>query len=587
MARFSHCPSRLPTLVIAMACVADARALDTTVSGRFTYGAAFRTQAPDPQLLVTYNAAAAGLTGYASAGQNTDDGNLNFQRGDATTRALKGFVDLGLHQGAYSALVRIKAWHDFALNDQPRSWGNSPNGYAAGQPLGDNGAARLSRFSGVALGDAYVEYGLDGKAMARLGQQSLAWGERAAFAGGLGAINANDLPAVHRAGASAQEMRRPAAMLFGRAGLVPAIGVEGFYTKVFRPSALDMCGTFWASTDYLAEGCDRVFTGGPAVNDRLRLANGYFLKRAASPSANDGAQFGAALTWKPAALGAEIGLYAARHIARTPIPGLYKSTRSGPALVAGDPDGKNLAYFTEYPDAVKLYALTYLRKRGASTWNGELAYRPNQPLQLPPSDVLPAFLSPSAASLLRADASATAPGAAFHAFDRYRTAQLQFGLQHDWGRVGAVGLVTAADVVAKHVMSLPDPAVRRYGRPDQFGAGPINGACTVTTANAARQCSFDGYVTPSAYAYRLRVEARLAQLAAGLDATLSAQFMHEVKGWSYDLQLSEGRKSMHLGARFEYRQRYQAELAYVPVWGGIYSNHGDRDLLALAVGVKF
>lgn len=591
MTRRQYRPSRRLALAgaISLACAFDAAALDTKVQGGLAYGVSLRTEAPDPQLLVAYNAAAIGLTGLANSGHNTDDANLNFRRGDATSRALKAYLDLGLAEGAFSALVRIKAWHDFALTDHARPWGNNANGYQGGQPLGDNGAARLSRFSGIALGDAFMQHSVavgGARVMGRLGQQSLSWGERAGFAGGLSALNANDQPAMRRPGVSPQEMRRPAPMLFARAELGAAFGLEGFYANTFRPSALDMCGTFWATTDYLAEGCDRAFAGAQQVSDRARLASGAFAKRAAAPNADHGKQYGAGLTWKSAALG-DVGLYAAHYTARTPIPGLYKATRAGPGLISGDPDGKNLTYFTEYVDDIKLVALNVARKRGRSTWSGELAYRPNQPLQLPPGDVLPPFLSPTAPALLRADATATAPGAAFRGYDRYRTMQLQVALQHDWGIVGGAAMTGTAEVVGKHVMSLPDPAVRRYGRPDQFGTGPIFGVCTVTSLNAARQCSFDGYVSPSAFAYRLRLDARFAEVLPGLNASASAMFTHEYKGWSYDFLLSEGRKSMNLGLRFEYKQRYQAELAYVPMWGGGYSNQSDKDGLALAVGVKF
>jgi hypothetical protein len=160
-------------------------------------------------------------------------------------------------------------------------------------------------------------------------------------------------------------------------------------------------------------------------------------------------------------------------------------------------------------------------------------------------------------------------------------------LQHVWGTLGGAALAGTFELIGKHVMALPDPALRRYGRPDQFGVGPVNGVCTASAAKAATQCSQDGYMTPSAYAYRLRVEARMGELAPGLNATASAQFMHELKGWSYDFLLSEGRKSMRLGLRFEYRQRYLAELAYVPIWGGAYNIQRDKDQVALAVGVKF
>ncbi len=571
---------------IALGCTGNATALEVDASGRITFGAAFRTESRDPAWLVSYNAAAIGLTGLAGSGQNTDDANLNFGRGEATTRALKAYLDLRAREGGFSALVRIKAWHDDALASHRRPWGNNPNAYAAGQPLGDSGAARLSRFSGIALSDAYIEraFGKAGAgALVRLGQQSLAWGERAPFAGGLSALNASDQSAMRRAGAVAQEMRVPSPMLFARAALSPALTAEGFYSSAFRPSALDMCGTFWAATDYLAQGCDRAFAGAMPVSDRERIASGAFLKRAPSPSRNSGDQFGVALTWKPAALGAEFGMYAARYINRTPIPGLYKSTRTGPAFIPGDPDGKNLTFFTQHADDIKLLALNASARRGRTTWSGELAYRPNQPLQLPPGDQLPAFLSLTAPSLLRADAAAVAPGAPFMGYDRYRTMQLQLGMQHDWGTLGRFGLAGSADVIAKHVRGLPDPAVRRYGRPDQMGTGPIHGVC----AGSGKQCSFDGYVTPDAYAYRLRLEARLAQLAPALNATASAAFTHDIEGWSHDFFLSEGRRTMHLALRLEYRKRYVAEVAYAPNWGGKYSNQGDKDQLALAVGVIF
>ncbi|QYF93392.1 DUF1302 domain-containing protein [Massilia sp. PAMC28688] len=576
------------SLVLPVAGCCQAQAMLVKASGRLMFGAAVRTEAADPSLLVSFNAAQVGLVGDANSGQNTDDANLNFARGDATTRAVHAFADVSVARGPWSALVRLKAWHDFALADQPRAWGNNPNNYIGGRPLGDAGAARLSRFSGVALGDAFVQYAAPGGArawMVRAGQQSLPWGEQAVFGGGLGAINGADLPALRRAGAAPQQLRVPAPMLFVRAGVTRTVAVEAFYGSVFRPSALDMCGTFWTTTDYLAQGCDRAFAGPMALSDRERLAAGAFLKRIPSPSANDGPQYGGAISWKTPAL--ELGLYAARYINRTPIPGVRKSTRTGPGFIPGDPDGLNLAFFTEHPDDVKVYAVSAAYQLARTRWSGELAYRPNQALQLPPGDVLPAFLSTSAPSLIRPDATATAPGAYFRGYDRGRTVQLQLGWQRTLATAGAATVSTAVDIIGKHVMALPDPAVRRYGRPDQFGTGPIHGVCVPNSREVARQCSFDGYVSPSAYGYRLRVDARLRQLRPGLNLHAFAAFTHDVKGWAHDFLLSEGRKSMNLSLRMDYRERYIAELSYLPIWDGRYSNLRDKDLLVLAAGVKF
>ncbi|MDQ1923508.1 DUF1302 domain-containing protein [Massilia pseudoviolaceinigra] len=567
-----------------------AYALETNVSGRLGFGASFRTEASAPHMLVPYNAAAVGLSGVASAGQNSDDANLNFRRGDAVSRTLKGYIDLTAGEGGFSALVRVKAWHDFALSDHERAWGNSINGYAAGRPLDDAGGARLSRFSGVALGDVFVQHSAqaDGARMlARLGQQSLAWGERGGFPGGLSAINAVDFPARRRADAVPQESLVPAPMLFARVEAPSGVGIEGFYQFRFRPSAMDLCGTFWATTDYVAQGCNQAFAGPMPVSDRVRLARGAFVKRMDNPDPVDERQYGAALTWKSAPLALDVGLYHARYTSRNPLPGVRKAQRTGTGLIAGDPDGKNMRYFTEYPGGIGMTSLTLAHRRAHGSLFGELTYRPNQPIQLPPGDTLPAFLNPAIVTLLRKDVDALAPGALYHTYDRYRTFQLQAGVQQDWPMLGGIAVSTLGEVVVKHVAGLPDPTVRRYGRADQYGNGPVNGACQVTSSDAARQCSADGYVSPTAHAYRVRVDARMAQVLKGLNLHAWAQLQHEVKGWSYDFVLSEGRRTMNIGLRMEYLKRYVAEVAYLPVWGGVYNTQVDRDVLSVSMGVKF
>lgn len=577
-------------LALSVFCPLTASAFDTKLSGRIAFGAAYRLEEPAPHLLVSYNASAIGLQGYAAAGQNTDDGNNNFRRGDAITQALHAYLDWSGSAGDTSVLLRVKAWHDFALRDHGRPWGNSINGYAQGEPLSDRGAPRLGRFSGVALSDYVIEHGgMSGTTrwMARVGQQSLAWGERGGFGGGLGAVSAGDMPAMHRAGAAPQEIRVAAPMLFARMQGASGVEAEAFYQSAFKPSVLDLCGTLWAVTDYTAEGCNRTFSGAVPVSDRGRLASGSYLKRIASPTATDRSQFGAALLLKSALPDTDVGIYHARYTSRTPVPGLRKAGRAGPGLVLNDPDGKNLAFFTEYVGAIDVMAATFVRKLAHGSVFGELALRPHQPVQLPAGDVLPAFLNPAAPSLMRADADAVGPGGYYHAYDRYRTTQLQIGAQHDWPRSGAVALSHLAEIVVKHARGLPLPALRRYGRADQFGNGPVNGVCTVTSVDAARQCSFDGFVSATAWAYRLRLDARFALPVDGLLGHAWAAFTHDVKGWSYDFQINEGRRGVNIGTRADYRQRYFVELVFMPVWGGRYNSQVDRDQLSVAVGTRF
>jgi hypothetical protein len=563
----------------------DASALETTVSGRVTFGSVMRLEAADPNLLTALNAPLVGLLGTAS-GNNADDANMNWRRHDLVSTVLKGYIDVAAREGDFSAQLRVKAWRDFTLARRQRPWGNAPNGYTADLPLGDSGGARLSQFSGVALLDAWLQHSVkwgDTRLTARLGRQTLPWGERGYVQGGLEALNARDAPGSRRAGASGPEMRVPAPMLFTRLELTPTLAVEAFVAGRFTPAALDMCGTFWALADYLPQGCNVVMSGLPVLNDRARIATGALLKRLPTPDV-DSHDAGLALFWK--AFGADFGLYHARYTWRLPMPGLRRSTRAGPAIVPGDPDGRNMAFLTEYPEGIAISALTFARKQGATTTFGELSYRPRAPFMLSPGDVLPPFLSATVPALLRASANAVAPGAIFHGYDVYPVTQLQLGVQHE-GKMGATPVSGTFEVVAKHAGGLPDQAVRRYGRADLFGVGPVFGNCVVTTARPDLQCSPAGYSTANAWGYRLRLEARWAALAPGLAGTASASFVHDIKGWSGDFLLNEGRKSLNLGLRFEYRQRYLAEVTWLPIWGGDYNPFSDRDTLALAVGVKF
>ncbi len=571
--------------LILIAFLSSASAADEglSASGRIAFGGVMRLEDRAPDLLTAVNAAAIGLTGRGM-GANADDANLNYARHDWVSRAWLANLDLRYQGHGLAGLARLKAWYDDGQRHDARPWGNSISRYGAGQPLGDAGADRLSRFSGVALGEAWVERAMPlgpRRLLLRAGRQLTPWSERGPA---LEAMGPRDFAAGRRAGSLPQEIRVAAPMLFARAGLAPGWTLEAF-VQSFRPSALDLCGTFWAIGDYQAQGCDLVMSGPPlGLTDRARVAQGAVMERLptvqpASPNR------GLALFWQ-ANPDMEIGLYHARYGWRTPMPSVRRSTRVGPPLIAGNPDGLNMRFFTEYLANAPLTALTVSRRAGAATFGAELSWRERVPFMLSPAEALPPFLNATTPSLLRASVDAVPPGGIFHGFDLYSMAQLQLSAQQRWDAFGLPfsGLV---EVVGKRTPGLPDQAVRRYGRADVYGPGPVNGACSVTTGDAARQCSLRGYQTASAWSYRLRLETRLPERLPGLATKLVAGFGHEVKGWSGDFAINEGRRMLSLGCQLEYRKRYFAELAYVGIWGGDYNPLQDRDTLALSAGVRF
>lgn len=556
------------------------------LSGRIAYGGVARLQAPDPVLLTASNAAVLGLTGYGN-GANTDDGNLNYARHDWVSRAVLANLDLRYERAGVVGVARAEAWYDDGLRHDARPWGNSINRYIAGQPLGDAGAERLSRFSGVALGEAWLEHetpvGDSGaELLLRAGRQLTPWSERGTA---LEAMGARDMPAGRRAGYLPQETRVAAPMLFTRLALQPGLALEGF-VQSFRPSATDLCGSFWALNDYQTPGCDWIMAGPPAgLNDRARMAAGAVMGRLPTRMP-DSPNRGLGLLWQ-ATDSTELGFFHARYGWRLPMPNVRRSTRVGPPLVPGIPDGLDMAFFTSHPGNLGLSAMTLnWRASSATTLGAELSWRDAVPFMLSPADVLPAFFSPTAPSLLRAVVNALPPGAELHGYDLYGMAQLQLNAQHRWTAFG-IPLSGTAEVQIKHTPGLPDPTVRRYGRNDVYGPGPVNGVCMVSTGDAARQCSLRGYQTAGAWGYRLRMEARLPEPMPGLVPKLSANFGHEVKGWSGDFAINEGRRMLQLGCQLEYRKRYFVEVAYLDIWGGDYNATVDRDTLGLSAGVRF
>lgn len=560
-----------------------------SVNTTATFGTQIRTSERNTSVLFASNAARLGLPGNSLTGQNDDDGNLNFKRGDQISTVLKAVSELRLKQQDTQVVVRAKAWHDFTLEDSNRPWGNTPNGYQAGTPLSDRGFGGLAKFSGIALLNAYVETSTqvaERKVDLRAGNQSLAgWGERASIGGGLSALQPIDANAARRPGVQASEIAVPVPQLFGRLALAPQASLEAFYQLRFRHTELPGCGTFFATSDYVADGCNHVYPSG-AVSDAGKLAANNFVNRATTPDVSNSGQYGLAYRFRADSLNSNIGLYAAQYHNRTPVVSVLKSPRSGAPYLPGNADGQNVQYLTEYPEKVRLFGLSFDTKAADTAISGELSYRPNQPLGLNGTDLLNGFLSNTAASLLRQDALRTAPGSIFHGYDRYKMIQAQLAASKPIAKVwGAETLTIGGEIGLRHFVSLPDPSERRYSRSTAYGLGPVAGVCQAGASDT--MCSSDGYVSANSWGYRLRAALRYPAALAGADLTPSVALAHDVKGWSHDGVFSEGRKMLTLALRGDYQKKYFADIAYVTSTGGRYDILRDRDYLSLAVGINF
>ena len=100
----------------------------------------------------------------------------------------------------------------------------------------------------------------------------------------------------------------------------------------------------------------------------------------------------------------------------------------------GDPGGLNPNYFTEYPEAIRMYGGTFETKVRWRTAFGELTYRPNQPLQYNAFDLMRRLhLAPTPLRGKMRDSGR----ASFSGYERHKNVQLQ---------LGAVGQIPACSV---------------------------------------------------------------------------------------------------------------------------------------------
>ena len=562
-----------------------------SIGGSVFFGTAIRTVKQDAVLLPNVNSSLVGITGQAitpSTGKNQDDGNLNVSRGDAVATVVKGYLSLDYKWRDYGLLASGKAWYDYAAAQAGRPWGNIPNGLTAGEALSDAGALPRSKFGGIVT-DNLFGYGRNQFANVsldwRVGYQKLDWGNRYVVFGGLRDLNPLDLPAALRPGALRDEETRIAfPALFARLGMSSATSVEAFYQIHFQRNAPNECGTFFSAQDFVSEGCDKVMLG--LGSDRASLATGSYVKRAGTPHPSDAGQAGLALRHAVESWATEFGLYAAQFHSRSSFYSAIKSLRTGAPFVPGDPGDLNPQYFTEYPEDIRIFGATFdTRFRGGAVF-GEFTYRPNQPLQYNSADLVAAFTSLTAPTPLRAQATAVAPGAEFHAWERHDGVQLQLGATGTIPNLlGASGLIWLAEAVYKGVPDLPDPAVIRFGRSDVFGQGPVNGVCP--PPQAPTQCSLDGYVSRNAFGYRLRAGLRYANAIDGIDLIPSVYFGHDVSGWSGDGGILQGRMLAIASLRANFAKGWTAEIAWQPTWGGTYNNLRDRSTAQANIGYQF
>ncbi len=586
--------------------IADGWAASWTTS--VSLGSSWRARNADSRLYGQANGALLGRTD-GTGSNTTDEGNLNYGKGDAYTTLFKVISEVEVKKGTAGALLRGKGWYDYTLEHQSVALGSQSNGYngfnpatnslGAPRPLSDAGFERLNRFKGVSLLDAYVYDTFDagGKPLqVRLGNQVVNWGE-SLFIQGLNQINPIDVPSFRKPGAQLKEVLLPVPIAFASLGLGSAGSLEGFYQAQWKNTPIEAgCGNYWSVAGGNISSSPGACNLATAVgtSSPMGTAVGAFIPSVDGPKPKNSGQFGLAYRVNVAPLDTEFGLYGMNIHSRTPVLSVKFGNYGTLFPIAG---------VWEYPENIKVFGLSAVTNILGWSVAGELSHSRGVPAQIDGNDALVAALAAQgvipglpagtpfgprgAASVAAAAANGYLPG-----YTRTNKTQLQFNLVQAGNKLFGADQYLLVGELGFQWNNLPDyqndPNATRYNRAFIFGPGthPLYGGTCIGNVSA-EGCLNDGYTSRFAWGYRTKLELTY-NTDAGVTVYPSVFWSHDVKGYSVDNQFLEDRKALGLGVRFSYAKKYNLELGAVMFdRNAKYDPLRDRDFYSVSVSTSF
>ena len=552
--------------------------VEAQLDSELSIGASWSTAKADHNLIGANN-------GGKGQSQISDDGRLNFKRGETFSKLFAGMHALELKYGDSGVYVRGKYWYDFELQDDSLPF----------KHISDRVRKASAQSAGAQWLDAFVYHNYaiaDQPGAVRLGKQVVNWGEAAFIGGGINAINPTDVSAYRRPGTEYKDGLVPVNLFYLSQNLTDNLSAEAFYQLDWEQSEADNCGTFFSQSDVMADGCSgnyRVMSKRSALEvaqlSTLTSAGvevneeGVLVRRGADRDARNGGQFGVAMHYVFEPLDTEFGAFFMNYHSRDPILSGQAASQSAynaaigagalaPMIMAG-----NSSYYVEYPEDIRLYGLSFATTLSTGTrWKGELSYRPNAPVQLNSNDLLYANVT-LLPGLADASPLSVTPGADIQGYRRKEVSQFQTSLAHTFDNgMGADRMTLMGEVGMTHVAGLEGNSERRYGRDPVFGSA-----------------GNDGFTTANSWGYRARAVWEYNHVYPSLRLKPNLAWSHDVSGYSPGPEntFEEGRKAVSVGVDAEYQNTYTSSLSYTNFFGGRYSTLSDRDFMALSVGIKF
>ena len=325
-----------------------------------------------------------------------DDGNLNYDKGDAVQNVAKITQDINLTFGDFGFFGKWLYFYDFVNNDftefhpnriTPENVGdvgfelgrngNPESNRYFDQTYGPGGVVRSKRRDGSVLNQigadlqvldfnfyGRIPVGEEREVSFKIGRQTVNWGESTLLVinsiNQAQPVNANNL---YRVGFAVEEVFTPVGMVFLSTDPFPNATIEAYYQYEWKPVEAPAPGSFMSFVDLgtynagenpnlsfgsAAEDPDRAFRGDSAATQTGYLDNPLTLitpisatvERLPDRNARDSGQFGIALKYYAEELGTgtEFGFYFMNYHSKLPLVS-FVSTDASCARREGNPQG--------------------------------------------------------------------------------------------------------------------------------------------------------------------------------------------------------------------------------------------------------
>ena len=253
------------------------------------------------------------------------------------------------------------------------------------------------------------------------------------------------------------------------------------------------------------------------------------------------------------------------------------------------------AYFNEYPEGINLYGASFNTGLGNTgiSWQGEVSYKRDLPLQVDDAELLFATLSSLTTTFGPPNNQMGNYLGQYNkeitGYRRHNVWTAQSTLTKVFGPTLGAQQFTLLGEAGGVWANLPDKNVLRYDGPGTFTSG--SPSAMINTGNGAlAPTPLSAFADKFSWGYQLLARLDYNGIFPNVNMAPTLAFTHDVKGTT-PLPLGnfiQGRKSVNLSVEFTYRNAWSYELRYVNFLGaGPYNLLSDRDYFATTVKYSF